>query len=327
MRKKALIVGIDHYEHTNNLYGCVNDARSVKNILERHADGTTNFVTPLLLTGSDPNNLVSKQKLKQAIRELFEDNPYIALMYFAGHGHIQKEGGYIIASDSSVGDEGISLAEILGMANRSPAKNKVIVLDSCHSGVAGIPHGASGNSELAEGLTILTASTAEQYASEQQGSGVFTTLFVDALNGAASNLVGDITLGSIYAHIDQSLGEWKQRPIFKTNVQSFVSIRKIQPQISISDLHQLKSLFPHAGCEVRLDPSFEPERPEISSVVLPEPNPENTRIFAVLQRYNRLNLLVPVDAPHMYHAAIESKSCKLTALGEHYRRLVEDDLI
>jgi len=47
------------------------------------------------------------------------------------------------------------------------------------------------------------------------------------------------------------------------------------------------------------------------------------RKFAVLQRYNRLNLVVPVDAPHMWHAAMGSKSCRLTALGEHYRRLVE----
>jgi hypothetical protein len=71
-----------------------------------------------------------------------------------------------------------------------------------------------------------------------------------------------------------------------------------------------------------LDPSFEPE-PLGKPAGAPPPDPENTAKFAVLQRYNRLNLLVPVDAPHMWHAAIESKDCKLTALGEHYRRLVE----
>ena len=60
---------------------------------------------------------------------------------------------------------------------------------------------------------------------------------------------------------------------------------------------------------------------------MPAPNPENTQKFAVLQKYNRVNLVVPVDAPHMWHAAMESKSCKLTVLGEHYRRLVERDRI
>jgi len=57
---------------------------------------------------------------------------------------------------------------------------------------------------------------------------------------------------------------------------------------------------------------------------LPLPDPENTRTFAILQKYNRVNLLVPVDAPHMWHAAMQSKACKLTVLGEHYRRLIED---
>lgn len=60
---------------------------------------------------------------------------------------------------------------------------------------------------------------------------------------------------------------------------------------------------------------------------MPLPNPENTRKFAILQKYNRLNLLVPVDVPHMWNAAMESKGCRLTALGEHYRRLVEKNRI
>jgi len=57
------------------------------------------------------------------------------------------------------------------------------------------------------------------------------------------------------------------------------------------------------------------------------PIPENTRKFAILQRYNRLNLLIPVNTPHMWNAAMESKTCRLTALGEHYRRLVEKNRI
>jgi hypothetical protein len=60
---------------------------------------------------------------------------------------------------------------------------------------------------------------------------------------------------------------------------------------------------------------------------MPPPDPENTRTFAILQRYNRLNLLVPVGVQHMWNAAMESKACRLTALGEHYRRLVEKNRI
>jgi hypothetical protein len=322
--RKALVVGIDHYASIPGLYGCVNDAHSIKNILEQNSDGSVNFGV-MLLSATSAKDAISRADLKDRIQELFADDGEIALLYFAGHGHIESTGGYLCGSDCRRGDDGLSLNEVLTLANKSKARNKVIVLDSCHSGVAGNPDGQQ-TAELSEGMTILTASTKEQYATEENGSGVFTTLFVDAMNGAAGNLVGDVTPGSVYAHIDQSLGPWKQRPVFKTNVKSFVSLRKVQPPISLAELKELTAFFPQPGFQFKLDPSFEPEitgRP----VGAAPPNPANTAKFAILQKYNRVNLVKPVNAPHMWHAAIESKTCALTVLGEHYRRLVEHKLI
>jgi hypothetical protein len=147
-------------------------------------------------------------------------------------------------------------------------------------------------------------------------------LLADALSGAACNLVGDVTPGGVYAHVDQSLGQWDQRPVFKTNVKSFVSLRKVQAPIALADLQKLSEYFPKAGYEFQLDPTFEPERNGGEPPGTPSPILENTQKFAVLQKYNRVNLVIPVGAPHMWHAAMQSKSCKLTVLGEHYRRLV-----
>ncbi len=319
--KIALVVGIDYYEYGSNLFGCVNDAYSVKTILERNDGGSVNFDCKLL-TASSSSESISRSELKDNIEKLFKSDAEIALLYFAGHGHIEATGGYLLASDSKRGDEGVSLSDILTYANSSPATNKVIVLDSCHSGIAGNPPTSNQLSALSEGLTVLTASTKDQYASEENGRGVFTTLFVDALSGSAANLTGDITPGSVYAHIDQSLGAWEQRPVFKTNVKQFVSLRKSTPPISIEDLRRLPEFFPNAGYKFPLDPTYEPEM-KGRDPDMPEPNTENTRIFSILQKYNRLNLLIPIDAPHMWNAAMESKTCTLTALGEHYRRLVE----
>ncbi len=321
----ALVVGINYYEHGNPLFGCVDDAHAVKAVLERHDGGAVNFDC-MLLTGTSQSDLITRARLKDSIEKLFDTDAEIALLYFAGHGHLEATGGYLLASDSSRGDEGVSLSEILTLANASPATNKIIVLDSCHSGIAGTPPTADKLATLSEGLTVLTASTKDQYATEENGRGVFTTLFVDALNGSAANLTGDITPGSVYAHIDQSLGGWEQRPVFKTNVKRFVSLRKVAPPIPTTDLRRITEFFPTPGFELPLDPTYEPEL-KGRDPGMPPPNPENTRIFAILQRYNRLNLLVPVDAPHMWNAAMESKLCKLTALGEHYRRLVEKDRI
>jgi len=323
--RKALVVGVDYYATVPGLYGCVNDAHSVKAVLEKHSDGSVNFGVHLL-TATSGKDGITRAQLKDKVEELFVGDSSIALFYFAGHGHIEATGGYLCGSDCARGDDGLSLGEVVTLANKSTAKNKIIILDSCFSGVAGNQPTDQRTAELSEGLTILTASTKDQYSTEKNGSGVFTTLLVDALNGAAGNLVGDVTPGSVYAHIDQSLGPWAQRPVFKTNVKSFVSLRKVQPPIPLADLQRLPEFFPVPGFEYQLDPSFEPEPTGRPTGALP-PDPENTARFAVLQRFARVNLVVPVGAPHMWHAAIEGKTCKLTVLGEHYRRLVVEKLI
>lgn len=322
--RKALVIGVNHYSDIAGLHGCVSDAHSVRDVLETNSDGSVNFGV-MTIVATDEATAIDRATLKDRVTELFSDDSEIALFYFAGHGYIEATGGYLCSSECSRGDDGLSLSDVLTIANASPAKNKVIVLDSCHSGIAGNP-ATQPLAELAEGMSILTASTKDQYATEENGSGVFTELFVDALNGAAANLVGDITPGSIYAHVDQSLGPWKQRPVFKTNVKSFVSLRSVQPPISLANLRQIATHFPQPGFHFDLDPSFEPELLGRPDGAVP-PDPANTAVFAILQQYNRVNLLVPVGAPHMWHAAMESKSCRLTVLGEHYRRLVEQKLI
>src|SRR5262245_16102417 len=99
MTRKALIVGIDNYEHTNPLHGCANDACSIKNALERNFDGTVNFDIRLL-TARTPAGKVLRKDLRCAVRDLFSGTHEVALFYFAGHGHIEETGGYIFVSDS-----------------------------------------------------------------------------------------------------------------------------------------------------------------------------------------------------------------------------------
>lgn len=326
MSRKALIVGIDAYRDIPPLHGCVNDARSVEGTLLRHADGRVNFDCRMLVAehGGSP---VTRRELRGAISELFSTDDEIALFYFAGHGHLESTGGYLCASDTVTGDDGISLNDLIIWANQSKAQNRVIVLDSCHSGIAGSNQFNKDLAEVSDGVTILTASTDEQYASEENGSGVFTSLFVDALQGAAANLVGEITPGGVYAHVDQSLGTWEQRPVFKTNVKRFVSLRTVNAPIPIENLRRIHELFPNPGYQFALSPEFEPQRDleykSSEAPTIPPPDPIKAEIFAILQSFNRVGLLVPVDAPHMWHAAMESKSAALTPLGEHYRRLAQ----
>lgn len=321
--RKALCVGIDSYETFDDLHGCVNDANSVKSVIERNGDGTLNFDVRLMCATSE-SSYISKGDLKDAIEELFKDDSEIALFYYAGHGSLDTVGGYLCTSETKRADDGLSLNDVMTIVSKSKAKNKVIILDSCFSGNVSERSIMPGFSELHDNTTILAACGKGEYANEEQGSGVFTSLLVEALYGGAMNLLGEVSPGSIYSYVDQSLGAWEQRPIFKANIKSFVCLRKNVPPIELTKLHRLTEIFSHPSEELHLDPTYEHDKHEVENKTV---NKEHEEIFSVLQDYARLNLVVPVGEKHMYYAAIRSKSCKLTAQGQHYWSLVKRNKI
>lgn len=321
--RKALCVGIDSYEKACDLHGCVNDANGVKAVLERNGDGTLNFDTKLMCATSE-TSYITRTALKDAIQELFKGESEIAVLYYAGHGSYDALGGYLCTSEVERADDGLSLNDVMGIVAQSKAQNKVVILDSCHSGLVASSKEMQNYSILHNGTTVLAACDEKQYSSEENGHGVFTTLLIEALYGGAMNLLGEVSPGSIYSYIDRSLGGWEQRPVFKANIKTFVSLRKNSPPIAIAELRRITEFFNTPYEEFALDPTYEPDKHEAD---ISEVNKEHEAIFAILQRYVKLNLVVPVDAEHMYYAAINHKSCKLTAQGQHYWKLAKKNTI
>ena len=321
--RKALCVGIDSYKTANDLFGCVNDANAVKSALERNGDGTLNFDVKLMCATSE-ETYITRNDLKDAIVELFNNDADIAVLYYSGHGSLDSLGGYLCTSEITRPDEGLSLDNIMSIVGASPVKSKIIILDSCFSGSIANHNKMPEYSELKIGTTILAACGEKQYATEENGHGVFTSLLVEALYGGAMTLLGDVSPGGIYAYIDRSLGAWEQRPVFKANINSFISLRKNSPQIPLFDLRKITELFPTPSYEFKLDPTYEPNK---NGSVDKNVNKEHEDIFALLQKYVKLNLVIPVGAEHMYYAAINSKSCKLTVQGQHYWNLVKKNRV
>ena len=326
MRRKAVICGVDFYagDGVNNLKGCTNDAIGLEDRLRNNlSDNSANFETRCL-TATNAEQQVSRRSLDGAIDDLFGGKGDVALFYFSGHGFRGTDGAYLLTSDAEEPREGVSVTSLYKRAADSKVENRIIILDCCDSGGVGDSLLRDGLSELPEGMTILTATRATEAAVEQDGQGVFTSLLFEALEGTAANILGEITPSSVYALIDQSLGNFGQRPLFKTNVEHFISLRTVTPPISRTDLKTIAKLFPERGYSHALDPSYEPKRTGADiEEDWPQPDPANTAKFRVLQTMNRLALVVPENAEHMYDAAVEAKSCRLTGLGEHYRRLVE----
>src|SRR3989339_2172431 len=321
--KKALVVGIDSYPAAP-LNGCINDASAIANTLKKNGDGSPNFSVKL------KTNVPTKAQLKTLIIELFSGDNDIALLYFSGHGALNEVGGYIVTPDYQPNDEGVSMDEILTFANKSKAKDKIIILDCCHSGAFGSPASAGGvTSKIIEGVVVLTASRNSESALEVNGHGLFTSLLLDALQGGAADLQGNITPGSVYAYIDKALGPWKQRPVFKTNVTGFNSLRNVTPQVPMEILRKIIEYFPSPQDQFSLDPSFEDTNdPKVEhKVIEPYAKKENVEKFKHLQKLQSIGLIIPVDSPYMYFATINSKSCTLTSLGYHYWKLLKEKRI
>lgn len=321
--RKALCVGIDSYEYIDDLHGCVNDAKSVKSVLARNEDGTLNFDTKILCS-ADENTYITRNKLKDAIEELFKSESDIAVLYYSGHGSVDLTGGYLCTSEVTRQDEGVSLNDVMSIVDKSKAKNKVIILDSCFSGTIANQYNMPNFSVLNAGTILLAACGESEYAIAEEGHGVFTSLLVEALKGGAMNLLGQVSPGSIYSYIDMALGAWEQRPVFKANINKFVSLRQNKPPISISELRKITEIFKSPNENYKLDPTYEPDKHESD---IKDVNKEHEYIFSLLQKYVKLNLVVPVGEEHMYYAAIKHKSCKLTAQGQHYWNLVNKNII
>jgi Caspase domain len=318
--RRALCVGIDLYSF-GSLHGCVSDAERMFALLSRHEDGSPNFDCRKIDAPNGGNTgVVTRSILKQAIEQLFKDKADIALLYFSGHGTQNNLGGFLVTQDAETYDEGVGMADVLKMANDSKAEEVVIVLDCCHAGNLGnVPAIDNEKALLREGVTILTASRGDQVSVEAGGSGLFTSLVGDALEGGAADLLGEVAAPAIYSFVETALGAWNQRPLFKSHLSKVVPLRKCKPPIETTILRELPTLFPLPAEDFSLGPEYEASSGEMDAV--------KNGVFVKLQALNRVYLVVPVGTSHMYDAAMKSMACRLTAAGRYYWRLAKDGRI
>lgn len=327
MRKRALLIGINNYPDPYKLRGCIEDIHSLEAALKKNGDGSPNFDIKTLEDEKLSKNAISE------IQRLFSDDSDVALLYFSGHGYVNTTGAEIVFPSNIASDDnyytGIQMDDIMRIVNKSRVKNKIIILDCCHSGAMGKYDIRDDKSELQPGVSILTACREDEYAMEMDGHGVFTELLCDALNGGAADFSGNITIGGIYAYIDRSFGACEQRPVFNTNVTEFIPLKTIQPHVELQIIRELPSLFQTPDSDLHLDPSFEKSNDTSIKHEYKEPDarPDHIKQFAALQKLQSIGFVRPVNEEHMYFAAMNSRSCKLTALGKYYCRLVKNGRI
>ncbi|HEV2640499.1 MAG TPA: caspase family protein [Actinocrinis sp.] len=229
----ALVTGVSEYSgRWSSLKSCVNDADQIADVLTFPEYG---FSVTLLLNGE-----VTKAAVFRWMVEAKNSGAEQVVFYFAGHGATTELGTFLVCSDNSDFDEGISLPELMRIADPGvDAPSQVLfLLDCCHSGGAvnpgpgrGIPVRSVGKSDVVQAVrqidpacVVIAACTESQPAWEvtNLGHGVFTYHLLSALMGDAADHTGEVTANSVYEVISREMDSRDghvQTPVFGGRVQ------------------------------------------------------------------------------------------------------------
>ncbi len=321
--KRALLVGIDRYQHMPLLTGCVADALAMADLLRRNKNGSPNYDCRVLTSADGPP--ITRERLRSQWHALFDNFDGHILFHFSGHGTPTKAGGVLVTQEGTQGDPGLLMDELLMLANKSEAKTILLVVDCCYSGKAGDPSilQGSGNDQnqafLREGVTILAASRATERAREAAGYGVFTKLILGALSGGAADVRGRVSAASIYAYVEQALGSWDQRPMYKSYADHLPPVRLCKPSVPDALLRELPKLFVEEDSLFRMAPSYERTHPSAKS--------RHVNVYNKFKTFRNANLLATQAGKDLYFISLESGWVKLTSLGQFYWNLADKGLI
>lgn len=313
MSRKALLIGIDRYDNFRHLSGCVADATKMSELLAENEDGGTNYDCHVLTTAG--STAITRETLRTEWRNLFQHFDGDALFYFSGHGFPSDTGGFLVTQDGTSLDPGLPMSELMQLANQSSAREVLIMLDCCFAGdIGSIPYaqwpGGSPFVQLRQGITIISAAGSKEYAKEEGGHGVFTSLVLQALAGGAADPRGRVSAAAVYAYVEQVLGPWDQRPLYKSYANVLDPVRRCKPRLTDPEIRKLPKLFPLPESRYKMAPTYEYTH---ESAI-----PEHVEIFNWFKRYRDAGMLRTVDGDDLYFAAIKSGEVELTPLGKFY---------
>lgn len=332
--KRALLVGIDQYPDGGSLQGCVADAVALQELLASNADGAPNWHTDLL-TSDDGDEAVTRDSLREVLTHLFGNaRDADLLFFFAGHGGQTPWGADLVTQDATEFSLGVSMSDLVTLANDSPARSVTILLDCCFSGDMGNTPGlqAAGVEDsfrlnravLRENVTIMAASRGTEVSRELDGHGAFTRILLDGLEGGATDHRGSITALSLYGYTSAAFDAWEQRPVLKTYMTETVVLRVGPAWLEPEMLRQLPDHFPTENYRLQLTPVHEGDgRP------LPpgEPGTHEQQQFDYVGRLRNANLVTTDNRRDHYWVAMESGHVYLTTLGRYFWRLAKRKLL
>jgi Caspase domain len=227
--KRALLIGIDRYQAFQDLSGCVNDVAAIEPLLQLHdtPDEQTNFDCRKVVSHTD--NPPTTDVVLTGIAELLSPGVDVALLYFAGHAASVDDELHLVTYDGTATTPGVPVSRVFDLIFESKISEVVLILDCCFAGQAGqVTLGVREGTLLPDGLSMLTSSRANQTSTETNGRGFFSTLFCEALSGAARDGTGWVTLANAFDYVQKRCGAWGQQPMLKANMLVPCALRRVK---------------------------------------------------------------------------------------------------
>ena len=369
--KQALVVGIGNYSDLPPLPGAVTDASKIAQLLQGGDGPVEGDVVweigeeSLLVDGEqspvDEHHRVTAKQVETAIERFFDedrldpDKKADLLFYFSGHA--VPRGKKRIELQAYDGDA-YPFGELMNLVEglRAPNRTITIILDCCMSGGIGANALVPAQTLLLENVSILTATRSGELAKDDpRRGGLFSQRLRGGLEGAAADLLGNITPMSLYAYASTAMGNVDQTPTFKSHVVEPPVIRRVEPRVPLASLRQLDKIFRTEKSRVTLTPHHEglsKERIDDPNDTAYETDPADPDYGANsrhdehrapftgskrqiendhLKAYRNANLLKTQDDRDFWFLSMEEDPAKsnvwLTELGRYYWGLAKAGLL
>ncbi len=222
--KWAILIGVNRYhESLGPLKYAVHDCRRVGEVLTQGEDGfPADHV--LLITDDQPEDRRPTYANIHSWLASWLSQPKendTVFVYFSGHGRDMAGKCYLAPGDATLQTmhvTGIPVAHVQDILARCKAKQKILVLDACHSG-AGKDVAAMSGSMLdqiaaGKGIYTITSCDADELSHEwnEKKQGVFSYYLAEALSGACPpDAQGRVTAESLYEWVYDRVRSWAAR--------------------------------------------------------------------------------------------------------------------
>ena len=233
----ALIIGVDSYgKDISPLYGSVNDAKALKEILIKHAGFPEPQVILMTTDTTDVDLLPNRGNILDALDRLSRQVPEngLLLFSFSGHGISIGSDAFLIPSDGRIyqnanlmRERSIDVLRVKQAIQATKVRQVLMFLDACRNE----PEKSKGdtanplteaykngfsfdrrNREVDAFATIYATSIGERafefYDSEtKQHRGFFSYAIVEGLRGAAASEKGEVTLGGLIKYLESTVSQ------------------------------------------------------------------------------------------------------------------------